>query len=143
MKLLAHSVRARLRKIAREHSFARLVRELGQLIQSTLFASELRFEDAAGPFHSQSNEAWFFHTPGLKMVGNKVNVREAEALVSQLLACLKDPRYDGKTFGVISLVGSRQAQQIESLLLNRVTAEEWSTRELRCGESRGTYRRHV
>ncbi|RDC64685.1 alpha-ketoacid dehydrogenase subunit alpha/beta [Adhaeribacter pallidiroseus] len=23
---------------------------------------------AAGPFHSQSNEAWFFHTPGLKMV---------------------------------------------------------------------------
>ena len=23
---------------------------------------------AAGPFHSQSNEAWFFHTPGLKIV---------------------------------------------------------------------------
>lgn len=23
---------------------------------------------AAGPFHSQSNEAWFFHTPGLKVV---------------------------------------------------------------------------
>src|SRR6185295_3828886 len=22
----------------------------------------------AGPFHSQSNEAWFFHTPGLKVV---------------------------------------------------------------------------
>jgi 2-oxoisovalerate dehydrogenase E1 component len=22
---------------------------------------------AAGPFHSQSNEAWFFHTPGLKI----------------------------------------------------------------------------
>ena len=23
---------------------------------------------SAGPFHSQSNEAWFFHTPGLKIV---------------------------------------------------------------------------
>jgi 2-oxoisovalerate dehydrogenase E1 component len=23
---------------------------------------------AAGPFHSQSNEAWFFHTPGLKIL---------------------------------------------------------------------------
>ena len=23
---------------------------------------------AAGPFHSQSNEAWFFHTPGLKII---------------------------------------------------------------------------
>ena len=25
-------------------------------------------ESAAGPFHSQSNEAWFTHTPGLKVV---------------------------------------------------------------------------
>ena len=23
---------------------------------------------SAGPFHSQSNEAWFFHTPGLRIV---------------------------------------------------------------------------
>lgn len=41
----------------------------------------------AGPFHSQSNEAWFFHTPGLKVVYPS-NVYDAKGL---LLASLEDP----------------------------------------------------
>ena len=41
----------------------------------------------AGPFHSQSNEAWFFHTPGLKIVYPS-NPAEAKGL---LLAALADP----------------------------------------------------
>lgn len=42
---------------------------------------------AAGPFHSQSNEAWFFHTPGLKIVYPS-NPRDAKGL---LCAALADP----------------------------------------------------
>jgi len=42
---------------------------------------------AAGPFHSQSNEAWFFHTPGLKIVYPS-NPYDAKGL---LLAALEDP----------------------------------------------------
>lgn len=34
----------------------------------------------AGPFHSQSNEAWFFHTPGLKIVYPS-NPRDAKGLL--------------------------------------------------------------
>lgn len=41
----------------------------------------------AGPFHSQSNEAWFFHTPGLKIVYPS-NPYDAKGL---LLASLEDP----------------------------------------------------
>jgi len=41
----------------------------------------------AGPFHSQSNEAWFFHTPGLKVVYPS-NPRDAKGL---LLAAIEDP----------------------------------------------------
>lgn len=41
----------------------------------------------AGPFHSQSNEAWFFHTPGLKVVYPS-NVYDAKGL---LLASIEDP----------------------------------------------------
>ncbi|MBC8047640.1 MAG: dehydrogenase E1 component subunit alpha/beta, partial [Fimbriimonadaceae bacterium] len=41
----------------------------------------------AGPFHSQSNEAWFFHTPGLKIVYPS-NVYDAKGL---LLASIEDP----------------------------------------------------
>ena len=42
---------------------------------------------AAGPFHSQSNEAWFFHTPGLKLVYPS-NPYDAKGL---LCASLEDP----------------------------------------------------
>ncbi|MBN3521762.1 dehydrogenase E1 component subunit alpha/beta [Algoriphagus lutimaris] len=42
---------------------------------------------AAGPFHSQSNEAWFFHTPGLKIVYPS-NPFDAKGLLN---AALEDP----------------------------------------------------
>jgi 2-oxoisovalerate dehydrogenase E1 component len=42
---------------------------------------------AAGPFHSQSNEAWFFHTPGLKVVYPS-NPFDAKGLLN---AALEDP----------------------------------------------------
>lgn len=41
----------------------------------------------AGPFHSQTNEAWFFHTPGLKIV-YPATPADAKGL---LLASLEDP----------------------------------------------------
>lgn len=41
----------------------------------------------AGPFHSQSNEAWFFHTPGLKIVYPSTP-EDAKGL---LLAAFEDP----------------------------------------------------
>ncbi len=41
----------------------------------------------AGPFHSQSNEAWFFHTPGLKIVYPS-NPADAYSL---LLSAFEDP----------------------------------------------------
>lgn len=42
---------------------------------------------SAGPFHSQSNEAWFFHTPGLKVVYPS-NPADAYGL---LLSAIEDP----------------------------------------------------
>lgn len=42
---------------------------------------------AAGPFHSQSNEAWFFHTPGLKIVYPS-SVHDAKGLLN---AAIEDP----------------------------------------------------
>ena len=42
---------------------------------------------AAGPFHSQSNEAWFFHTPGLKILYPS-NPHDAKGLLN---AAIEDP----------------------------------------------------
>jgi len=41
----------------------------------------------AGPFHSQSNEAWFFHTPGLKVLYPS-NAHDAKGMLN---AAIEDP----------------------------------------------------
>ncbi len=67
--------------------------------------------------------------------GNKTNPVEAEAIVDQIRKCLADPRYDGATFGVISLLGKEQAKLIEHHLFDAVGPEELTARELRCGDA--------
>ena len=64
-----------------------------------------------------------------------VNPPEAEAIVSKIAECAEDPAYTGKTFGVISLMGSSQAELITTLLLgkNGIGAQEMEKRRLVCG----------
>ena len=63
------------------------------------------------------------------------NAPEAKALVVQIAECCEDPAYAGKTFGVISLMGTRQSELINSLLLGQdgIGAEEMEKRRLVCG----------
>ncbi|MFV8316255.1 hypothetical protein [Mycobacterium sp. 23] len=56
-------------------------------------------------------------------------------MVDQIRKCLAEPQYDGKTFGVISLLGKEQARLVEHKLLDAVSPEEWTARELRCGDA--------
>lgn len=63
------------------------------------------------------------------------NVPEAEALVEAICQCCRDPRYAGKTLGVISLQGEHQARVIERLLLDQLEPEEIEARELVCGDA--------
>jgi very-short-patch-repair endonuclease/DNA polymerase III delta prime subunit len=66
---------------------------------------------------------------------SKVNPAECDAIVDQIEKCFADPAYDGMTFGVISLQGKQQAQMIEKALLEHFPPEEWTSRDLRCGDS--------
>ncbi|GLY53039.1 hypothetical protein Lesp01_66950 [Lentzea sp. NBRC 102530] len=68
-------------------------------------------------------------------VTDKVNPVEADAIVDQIEKCIADQRYDGLTFGVVSLLGRAQAKRIEKRLLERIPSEEWKARDLRCGDS--------
>lgn len=67
--------------------------------------------------------------------GSKVNPPEVDAVVEQIQKCLADPAYDHLTFGVISLVGTAQARQIESRLADVLANQEWTARDLRCGDA--------
>lgn len=68
-------------------------------------------------------------------VTHKSNPVEAEAIAEQIEKCVADPAYDGKTFGVVSLLGPTQAKIIQTLLLARIPREEWQSRDLRCGDA--------
>ncbi len=64
-----------------------------------------------------------------------INRPEANAIVAQVAACIKDPRYQGLTMGVISLQGEAQAKLIEQALLEELELEEIDERLLICGDA--------
>ena len=66
---------------------------------------------------------------------NIINPPEAEAIVDRIIACCQDAEYDGKSMGVISLLGPHQARHIEQLLLRRLGPEEMEKRNLVCGDA--------
>lgn len=66
---------------------------------------------------------------------SSTNPVEADAIVAQIENCLADPRYDGLTFGVVSLLGGAQAKLIQNRLLEVITPEDWDAREFRCGDA--------
>ena len=60
---------------------------------------------------------------------------EAEAVVERVIQMHHDDRYEGKTFGVISLLGHSQARAIEHQLTQRLKAKEIELRDLVCGDA--------
>jgi very-short-patch-repair endonuclease len=66
---------------------------------------------------------------------DQVNLAEAAAIVDQVVECLEDPAYAGRTMGVISLVGSEQARVIARMLAQRVDPAELDRRRLLCGDA--------
>lgn len=68
-------------------------------------------------------------------VQNALNEPEADAVLAQITACIADPRYAGRTMGVISLQGEAQAKLIEHKLLENIEPEIIEQRRLICGDA--------
>ena len=66
---------------------------------------------------------------------NALNEPEADAVLAQIIACIDDPRYSGRTMGVISLQGDAQAKLIEHKILERLEPEVIEERRLICGDA--------
>jgi very-short-patch-repair endonuclease len=62
-----------------------------------------------------------------------INRPEAKAIMEKIVELCADDRYSEKTMGVVALQGDAQARLIESLLLERLGAEEMERRRLICG----------
>lgn len=65
--------------------------------------------------------------------GKKTNRNEANAVVSLICACIKQPEYKGLTFGVITMIGDEQGVLIDRMLRERLTESEYRERQILCG----------
>lgn len=78
------------------------------------------------------------HIPGGYRTGDSQHAQnppEADAIVDQIEKCISDPKYSGKTIGVISLQGETQAKLIEKTILERIDPAIISSREIICGDA--------
>ena len=64
-----------------------------------------------------------------------VNRSEADAIAKKIAELCRDPKYAGKTMGVVVLQGDAQGGLIEAALLALMGAEEMDKRRLVCGNS--------
>lgn len=72
---------------------------------------------------------------GSRTPGKKVNPAEARAIAALMAACMEQPEYDGKTFGVISLLGDEQVKCIQQEIEKRVDARQIVARNVLCGNA--------
>jgi very-short-patch-repair endonuclease len=64
---------------------------------------------------------------------DKVNRTEALEIASLIQACLENSAYDGKSFGVITMVGDKQADVISDLLRSQIDPTVYEQRRILCG----------
>lgn len=65
----------------------------------------------------------------------KTNPNEARATVALLKACMEQPEYAGKSFGVISLLGDEQVKILQEEIFRQIDARECSERRILCGNA--------
>ena len=110
------------------------------------FSNELSYKGEIKPLREASSVPLRSHVLPYRILGSSdrdhnVNEVEAEAIASLICAAVEQPEYanndDGKptTFGVVSLVGDRQALKIDSILRQRLTDAEYKRRQILCGDS--------
>lgn len=65
----------------------------------------------------------------------KTNPNEAKAIVALMKACMEQPEYCDKTFGVISLLGDEQVKKIQEEIYNNIDIKECNKRRILCGNA--------
>ena len=68
-----------------------------------------------------------------KTATDTINTVEAQALVDQVKACCEDSRYDGMTFGIVTMMSGKQRDIITDMLVEALGPEEYAKRRLRVG----------
>jgi len=63
----------------------------------------------------------------------QINASEAEAIVDEIEKIVEDPAYKGRSIGIVSLIGPKQAHHIQAQLLSRIGEEAYLEHNITCG----------
>ena len=110
------------------------------------FSNNLSYKGEIKPLREASSVPLTPHVVHYRVQGgsdrrDNVNDTEAEAVASLICAAIEQPEYEKNetgepaTFGVVSLVGDKQALRIDSILRQRLEPAEYRRRQILCGDS--------
>lgn len=83
------------------------------------YSNQLCYNEKIKPLRDGNNSSLYPSVINYKVNGlreKKINRKEAETIVSLLKACINQEEYNGKSFGVISLLGEEQVKYVQKLL---------------------------
>ena len=105
------------------------------------FSNQLSYDNEIKPLRDASSShllpAVVNHkvANGRRAGKKKLNENEAKEIVALLQACMRQPEYIGKTFGIISLLGDEQADTIQRLIEDSIDRREIVDRNILCGNA--------
>lgn len=72
---------------------------------------------------------------GLRDEKNKVNEVEAEAIIAEIKTLVSDQKYNGRSIGIVSLIGAQQAKYIQDQLLIELGEDVFQDYRIACGDA--------
>ncbi len=103
------------------------------------FSNMLSYDNKIKPLRDASSTALFPSVVNYRVKDGfregDVNINEAKTIIALMLACISQKEYEGKTMGVISLLGNDQAKKIQQLMEKYIPPKEMIERNIICGNS--------
>ncbi len=101
------------------------------------FSNQLSYDGRIKPLRDMSGVAIRPHTVCHRVANGfreeKINRAEAIEIASLTMACMDQPEYAAKSFGVISLLGDEQATIVDDILRKRLPPAALMERRIVCG----------
>ncbi|SDY63473.1 Protein of unknown function [Proteiniborus ethanoligenes] len=103
------------------------------------YSNRLSYDYKIRPLRDDSNVPIKPATVAYRVDGQrdrrKCNDIEAKNIVALMLSCMKQPEYEGMTFGAISLLGDEQAKDINDLAIEKISPQDYEKRKILCGNA--------
>lgn len=72
---------------------------------------------------------------GIRDERKKINELEAEAIIDEIKELVSNPKYKGRSIGVVSLIGAQQAKYIQDKILVELGEDIYQEYQLACGNA--------